>query len=911
MSFLNRSPADGKPSIVGTASTHVRLRDVDGEFRKSCIWVERDNFYGHSKFDQNLAYLIVGFDTEFKTPDSPVTLEDMKAGSAKYTVLSYQVHCSVYDPSQPEAKEWSGICYPEVGDRIKLADLLAFAFWRGISTGAVKTLPTRVYVVGHFTRADVPAFADFKDLTSQISAVRSTFTSVDKGIKIDTVFDDGSSVEKLVILRDTMLLTPATSKSLWELGSLVGVPKIHIDPDPEKELFYKKNMDVLLQDKPDLFERYAINDALICVKYLERLIAMYASILGKRKAPATLTAIGVDLLMKKWKTDLKMDPLEVVGKQKAVRKSYSKRLGYFKTEKIDVPFEQVAFYEPLATECYHGGRGEQFWFGPAFVDDWTDYDLAGAYPTAMALIGFPDWSNLRQTTKLDDFTPEVLGVANVQFEFPHSVRFPTMPVRSENGLIFPRAGVSNCSAPEVFLARSLGAKLKIRHGVVVPTDPQRPVFRDFIRECVGKRLSYPKGSLDALFWKELSNSSYGKTAQGLHSKRVFDLRDQEMVDLPPSKITNPFFAAFITSFVRAALGEVMNGLPGNVCIFSCTTDGFLTNASAAQIADASKGLICRLYGQSRDALTSDPTILEVKHRVRQPLGWRTRGQATLMEGRTDKGDGVNIVLAKGGIYTPQEFDSTRLQNSFITELFLKRSPTDRIEMATKTGIRDMINFDADLVEKETSRRLNMEFDWKRRPSSAWDAQAPSHLAFTTQPWDTIDQFIDIRRYWESFAIETPRCLKTVEDYRAFAISVLSRSSLEGGGSRYLRKTDPDLKRLRQSLCAAWRNSKAGLSKTDGCRTADQFAQLLTTAGIPCKRTDIENARSAFKPKNCPKTPAVLTALTTLQATFPLLELDVLVTSGDGIDILGALNRANPFAPSQEIFSGSIADAPKS
>ncbi len=892
--------------MVGTASTELRLRGADGKFSKSRIWVERDNFYGNIKKDLNKSYLVIGFDTEFKAPDRPVTLDEMKAGSAKYTVLSYQVHCSVYDPAQPDAKEWSAICYPEPGERMKLADLLTLAFWKGISTGAVETLPTLMYVVGHFTRADIPAFDDFKDLTTQIAAVRSTFTSVDKGVKIAT-FLDGGAVDKLVILRDTMLLTPATSKSLWELGKLVNVPKITLDPDPDREMFYKKNMDVLLQDNPDLFERYAINDAVICVKYLERLIDMYFDIFGKRKAPATLTAIGVDLLMRKWKTDLKMDPVEVVGKETVVQKTFSKRLGYFRTEKVDVPLEQVAFYLPLATECYHGGRGEQFWFGPAFVDNWTDFDLAGAYPTAMALIGFPDWRNLRQTTNLDDFTPGTLGIANVRFEFPKSVRFPTMPVRSENGLIFPRTGVSNCSAPEIALARSLGAKLTIKHGVVVPTDPDRPVFQDFIRDCVAKRLSFKKGSLDALFWKELSNSSYGKTAQGLHSKRVFDLRDREMKDLPPSKITNPFYAAFITSFVRAALGEVMNGLPENVCVFSCTTDGFLTNANAAQIADASSGPICQLYSQSRDMLTNNPTILEVKHRVRQPLGWRTRGQATLIEGETEEGDGVNIVLAKGGIYTPQEVDSTRLQNSFITDLFLNRTPADRIEMATKTGIRDMINFDADLVEKETSKRLNMEFDWKRRPTAAWNATEPNHLAFATQPWDTIDQFIEMRRYWESFAIASARCLKTVDDYRAFAISVMSQSSLANGGSRYLKKTDPDLKRVRQSLCAAWRNSEAGLSKKVDRMTADKFAETLTAVGISCKRSDVENARSGFKPKNCPKTPAVLTALTKLLEVFPRMEIDTLVTSNEGIDITAALDCPNPYLVNQEIIEAIAAE----
>jgi hypothetical protein len=715
-------------------------------------------------------------------------------------------------------------------------------------------------------------------------------------MKISTDFDEGESVEMLVILRDTMLLTPATSKNLLSIGDLVGVPKMYLDPDPKKAQYYKENMDVLLDEKFDLFERYAINDAVICVKYLERLIELYNDNLGKRSAPATLTAIGVDLLMRKWKTELKIDPLHVVGKQKVKTRYYDKGRGHYINQSVIVPLEQVSFYLELAKECYHGGRGEQFWFGPAFVDDWTDYDLAGAYPTAMALIGYPDWDNLKPSTKLDDFTAATLGVANVRFEFPKTVRFPTMPVRSENGLIFPRSGVSNCSAPEIALARSLGAKLTITHGVIVPTDPARPIFRDFIRDCTAKRNEHGKGTLDNLFWKELSNSSYGKTAQGLHSKRVFDLRDKTMKPLPESKITNPFYAAYITSFVRAALGEVMNGLPDSVCIFSCTTDGFLTNATANQIAAASTGDICKLYGESRELLTGDTIVLEIKHRVRQPLGWRTRGQATLIEGESDQGDGFNIVLAKGGIYTAQAMDTVRLQNEFVTNLFLNRSPTDVVEMATKTGIRDMINFDADLVVKATSKRLNMEFDWKRRPVAAWDNEVPQHLAFTTDAWETIDQFVEMRGYWEAFGIDTRRCLKNKDDFHAFAVYVLSQSALGKAGARYLKKTDPDLKRIRQSLCAAWRNSEAGLTKKVDGKTAEQFAQLLTSAGIVCNRQDVENARSGFKPKNCPKTPAVINALVKLSAVFPSLEIDTLVSSNEGIDLISALDAIATYIP---------------
>lgn len=295
-------------------------------------------------------------------------------------------------------------------------------------------------------------------------------------------------------------------------------------------------------------------------------------------------------------------------------------------------------------------------------------------------------------------------------------------------------------------------------------------------------------------------------------------------------------------------------------------------------------------------LTGDPTMLEVKHRVRKPLGWRTRGQATLVEGRSDQGDGVNIVLAKGGIYTASHLDDTRLQNDHIINLFFERKPDDIIPLLVKTGIRDIIEFDTDLVEKALSKRLNMEFDWKRRPTAVWEDTASGHLAFCTDPWDTIDQFAKMREYWESFGIVKPRCIKTEADYRELGVYVLSQSALNKEGARYLRKKDPDLNRLRQTLCAAWRKSKAGLvHRVDG-KTAEAFAAILTDAGVACKRSDVENARKPFLPNMCPPTPAVATALTKLSAVFPYLEVDTLMATGDGIDLIKALDRTSSFVP---------------
>ncbi|MEP3049936.1 MAG: DNA polymerase [Erythrobacter sp.] len=574
---------------------------------------------------------------------------------------------------------------------------------------------------------------------------------------------------------------------------------------------------------------------------------------------------------------------------------FSKKRGRFFQKTKTVNLKKVDWFRQFATECYHGGRNEQFWFGPSFEDDWTDYDLAGAYPTAMALIGKPDWHNLDVSKKVSDYTPSTLGMANVSFQFPKSVRYPTLPVRTENGLVFPREGECYCAAPEIALAKSLGAKIKVIQGVIVPTDADTSIFGKFISDCIEKRQSHPKGSLKELFWKELSNSSYGKTAQGLRQKRVYDLRDQETKLLPPSKITNPYFAAFITSFVRAALGEVMNSLPKDVCVFSCTTDGFLTNATREQVDVASQGPIAELFRKSRGALTDDPTMLEVKHEVRQLLGWRARGQATLKEGRTDRGDGVNIVLAKGGIFTPEFFDTDRLRNDNIVQMFLGRKPDDEIPLKVKTGVRDIVEFDADLVEKALSKRLNMEFDWKRKPSSVWQDVKHGHVAFSTDPWQTVDEFVRVRDYWTAFGLADPRCIKSLKDYEAFAVYVLSQSSLAEADSKYLRKSRPDITRLRQMLCGAWRQSKAGLRyRVDG-KSAQAFADLLTDTGIPCKRSDVENARKPLVLNTCPDTPDVRAALKRLKKVFPTLDDSELLSSSKGIDLLQPQGAKRVFA----------------
>ena len=191
---------------------------------KSSIWVESNDFYCFQQDDSELSakehesthYLLVGFDTEFKTPPVALSPAEVKEeGKAKSLILSYQFHAKT-----SEGVEWQGICCPEGDERITLQDFMIFVLGTGARVHGVRYLPTKVYLVGHFTRADIPAFADFQELTKYMSAVRSTFVTTSEhfeAIQVPTV--DNDDVKLKVFLRDTMLLTPQSSKSLKALGA--------------------------------------------------------------------------------------------------------------------------------------------------------------------------------------------------------------------------------------------------------------------------------------------------------------------------------------------------------------------------------------------------------------------------------------------------------------------------------------------------------------------------------------------------------------------------------------------------------------------------------------------------------------------------------------------------------------------
>ncbi len=875
------------------------------ENSKSRIWVERQDFYcspepetGKKKRSVNMdntPYLLVGFDTEFKAPEEAVTKAEIEAGLAKVNVLSYQFHALSSD-----GDEWKGICCPETGERISLSEFLIFVLGSRCRDTSTGKLPTQIYLVGHFTRADIPTFKNFKDLKDTLFNIRNTFSISGGGLKIDVQFPEGEPITLSVNIRDTILLTPSSKKGLKTLGELMNLPKIDLKTADHDHEWLIKNMDYCRDNHWELFKEYALTDASISMKFGKEVVDLYKANQGRSVFPVTLSSIGVDMLTKRLLES--KPPLfdQLFGYESNKDKTFSKRLGYFRKKTKRVQRKEVHRFNAFATECYHGGRNEQFWFGPGFQDEWFDYDLHGAYPTAMSMIGLPLWSDMRISHDLDDYGADTLGYAEVEFEFPANVRYPVLPVRTANGIIFPLKGRSNCAAPEIHLARKLGAKLRISFGLVVPTNSEIKPFADFTKELVAKRNAAGSKTLRGLFWKEITNSTYGKTAQGLRSKRVYDLRDDETKPLDPSPITNPYLAAFITSAVRAVLGEMMNGLPPNRMVFSCTTDGFLTNATVSEMHALEEGSLFRMFSRTREWLTENPAVWEIKHKIFQPLGWRTRGQATLLAGNLEEPSNAieskNIVLAKGGIHVPKYKESDASKNDYIVDLFFNRDPNKEIMVLSGVGLRDIMTFDADFVERKFFKRLGMEFDWKRAPYGVATDSSSGHLAFSSRPWDNVNQFILSRETWEEYVSKGFVCLKSENDFRKFADFADTRMLLDADSRRYLRKEAGDLCRLRQAICSAWKHGKAGIPSDMYPMTAFEFAEVLSSSGIKCNKSHVENGfKKEFYPMRVPKTSKVLDAIKKLCFHFPTIRADELLFAKEGEDVFKLSSDADcPF-----------------
>lgn len=341
----------------------------------------------------------------------------------------------------------------------------------------------------------------------------------------------------------------------------------------------------------------------------------------------------------------------------------------------------------IVTDVYHdqGDDGRVY-----------DYDLKNAYPTAMAMVYDCYWDAPIAKTytdcDLEDIAPEIFAdndpnvfmLAYISsFEFPENVLYPCIVVMVNKIPVYPlKYSVSDkCSekvarvcvtGPELYLAYKLGAKIHIEEAYIlnklqvidendniVDSKCLSKVVKQFVVDRTAAKNAKSK-ICDAIL-KVMINSMYGKIAQNVIAKTTYSTREDDMVDIGSSTITNPVLATFITAIVRCVLLATQNQLAEKgYSVWSTTTDGFISDADEATLNSLDLYGFAKLLYDARMYLTdnTDGSYYEVKHWQDELLNFTTRGNVSL-RCNDDEGDSMHPdgVCAHCGIVTGKPKDS--------------------------------------------------------------------------------------------------------------------------------------------------------------------------------------------------------------------------------------------------------------
>ena len=261
-------------------------------------------------------------------------------------------------------------------------------------------------------------------------------------------------------------------------------------------------------------------------------------------------------------------------------------------------------------------------------------------------------------------------------------------------------------------------------------------------------------------------------------------------------------------------------------------------------------------------------MLEQKHKVKQVIAMKTRGQLTGLAYEDEP-----VILAKAGVSPVAEAED---HNQYMVDLFLNRKPDDITMTHPFTSFREQWVKDTDVVRLTREKKLNLEYDFKRRlvnPSMIKVGEV-EHISFESVPWQDINESERARAIFNGWRKQ--HCLKTLDDHEdwddhyQFALirDKLSSSGVEGFGLRATNKGVADV--LRRLFLRCYTQELCGLSRSMKYR---ELAEWLTENGYSTTDNDVKNAKRAkFIENVVPPTSRVMKLATVLTTGFPSIEI---------------------------------------
>jgi len=641
----------------------------------------------------------------------------------------------------------------------------------------------KIIFVAHFNMVDFGTFRDFHEYLSKENPKKGLIR-IKKAYR-GKISKRNSPLKVPIFLKDTFEVYHC---SLKDLGKVLGVEKIEIGKENLENM-----AEFLLKDR-EMFEKYALRDAEVAVKgWLahERFckeqnlkMASTAGGVAERTLHERLKALGDE--------DVKKNLFD--------KQRHERQKG--RTQVRIKPLGCILDDYTNFVRAYYGGRNETwmygFWKGLA-----VDWDLCGAYGTITSNIpkywpvpyeaSNPDPADIYERFRE---TPTVLGYVTGWFTLKDKL-VGGIPIRDDNATYFVRCGRTTMTIQE-FLAlypdlepdRTYIYKVKVFQPL-----PELSEAAKLAREFMAKRAEAKKrgDSFGDKFFKLLVNSFYGKFAQGVRDDIARYALGKQLTERkapPPSLITNPAIAGYITGFIRALAYEALKALIKlRFDIVAWTTDGALTLVPGGEeqfrevvekVLKAEEfGLMHDKFREFRREVAGSDNCYEIKHFGHDVLAIRTRAYAILNPKELPE-YGVkakNFARFTGVQETAlKELEPEKKLAQIIFDLWKETKRGDRIEVpesryVTKSEFerayeyfflreRDVFDpeeelelehaFDPGNVE-EIIKNLNFDYDFKRRPIQIEECpEVPGKVRFRTiASWDS-DEVITRRYYATHF-----------------------------------------------------------------------------------------------------------------------------------------------------------------
>lgn len=273
-------------------------------------------------------------------------------------------------------------------------------------------------------------------------------------------------------------------------------------------------------------------------------------------------------------------------------------------------------------------------------------------------------------------------------------------------------------------------------------------------------------------------------------------------------------------------------------------------------------------------------MLTLKHQVKQALSMRTRGVCTLQPGDHPDPKVKRVVLAKSSVSPPKDCPD---QNAFVVDLYVNRYPGRKTMTRPFVSVRDQYLKMSDVFRLEREVRLNLEFDFKRKPVNPRMVKTPygDLLAFDTVPWVSTEDAELVRAIFDGWRED--RCLKTLQDWddwedhcHTACLMEQMRKKTKGRLSFQLTQ-EGAMGILKRFFLRAYVQQRFGLTRE--LSYADLVA-LLQGIGFNVSLDDVKNGSRGKTPKNCvPSTPRTRKCLAILKKRFPGFVTDEVLFKG--------------------------------